>query len=1038
MPASMPSLRPHYDRLVMPFFLPLALIVFTASGFAGLIYESIWSHYLKLFLGHAAYAQTLVLAIFMGGMAFGAWLASRLSPGWGDLLRAYAAIEAVIGVASLAFHEVFVATTAFAFDSVIPSLGSPFAVQAFKWALAALLILPQSVLLGMTFPLMTGAVLRIRPERSGYAIAMLYFANSLGAAVGVLASGFYLIEVAGLPGTLAAAALINLAVAAAAMLLPRPPAAVARPPASAARARAPVPRLRLLLAVAMLTGMSSFMYEIGWIRMLALVLGSSTHAFELMLSAFILGIAFGGLWIRRRIDAAADTTRLLGIVQLVMGLAALATLPIYGSTFHVMRAALGALSLTQNGYVAFNAVSHGIALAVMFPAAFCAGMTLPLITISLLRSGAGEKAIGLVYSANTAGAIVGVLLAVHLGLPLLGVKGLIVAGAAIDLALGVALLAVAGGSALRVPALASAAVSAAAVLVALLAVRLDAHDMASGVYRFGQLLNKDQEKVLLHLDGKTATISITENSEHVSLRTNGKSDGGVQIRGGAPSHDEVTMTLLGALPQFYAPEARRAANIGFGTGLTAHVLLASDRLERVETVEIEPAVVAASSVYLRKANWRALEDPRHRVVFDDAKTHFSSQHARYDVIVSQPSNPWVSGVASLFTTEFYRDVRRYLAEGGLFLQWVQLYEMSPVLLATIVTALQENFPSYEMWMANEGDMIIVARASGAIPPIDPRAFDNPALRAELGKFHIRNLDDLYLHRIGSQAAMAPYFRSFRTPANSDYFPVVDLKAPLARYMRINAFETTSLLAAPVPVLQLLEQGPQRQPDPARLSPGQRPWWKQAEWTQQAAAVRDFLASGDRRFLRALSGELAAELVVLHAALIKCQPLLPPGALRDQLASLARFVSVRLPAEQRSEFWKLLAGTPCQAGLGESERRWLALHAAVASGEAAEMVRRAADLLDNEAELHGDLLAHPLAVYMTASILSGQPGAASQAYSRHRRNLVRGLNVSWQPVFQLLIGHADYGPPRLLPNSAAYSGELPKFGRWRTIFDRRAS
>src|SRR5688572_3978112 len=156
----------------------VALAVFTASGFSGLIYQSIWSHYLKLFLGHAAYAQTLVLAIFMGGMAVGAWLASRLSVRWKKLLLAYAVVEAVIGVASLGFHQAFVAATGLAFDQVIPALGAPAAVDLFKWGLASLLILPQSVLLGMTFPLMAGGLLRLNPERSGYALAMLYFTNS--------------------------------------------------------------------------------------------------------------------------------------------------------------------------------------------------------------------------------------------------------------------------------------------------------------------------------------------------------------------------------------------------------------------------------------------------------------------------------------------------------------------------------------------------------------------------------------------------------------------------------------------------------------------------------------------------------------------------------------------------------------------------------------------------------------------------------------------------------------------------------------------
>src|SRR4051812_19986809 len=160
-------------------------LVFVASGFAGLIYESIWTHYLKLFLGHAAYAQTLVLAIFMGGLTLGSWLSSRWSRRWRDLLAAYAITEAAIGVLALVFHEVFTAATALAFDTVLPRLaGSPWAITAFKWGLSAALILPQSVLLGMTFPLMTAGVLRAFPDRPGRSLAMLYFTNSLGAAAG--------------------------------------------------------------------------------------------------------------------------------------------------------------------------------------------------------------------------------------------------------------------------------------------------------------------------------------------------------------------------------------------------------------------------------------------------------------------------------------------------------------------------------------------------------------------------------------------------------------------------------------------------------------------------------------------------------------------------------------------------------------------------------------------------------------------------------------------------------------------------------------
>ena len=185
-------------------------MLFALSGFSGLIYESIWTHYLKLFLGHAAYAQTLVLAIFMGGMAIGSWICSKYSSRWKNLLLGYAMTEGIIGLCALAFHHAFTYTIELSYSSVIPQLGNPVTVSAFKWVLSALMILPQSVLLGMTFPLMTAGILRLFPGRPGRTIAMLYFTNSIGAAIGVLVSGFMLIRLTGLPGTIRIAGLINI------------------------------------------------------------------------------------------------------------------------------------------------------------------------------------------------------------------------------------------------------------------------------------------------------------------------------------------------------------------------------------------------------------------------------------------------------------------------------------------------------------------------------------------------------------------------------------------------------------------------------------------------------------------------------------------------------------------------------------------------------------------------------------------------------------------------------------------------------------
>ena len=271
-------------------------VLFTASGFAGLIYESVWTHYLKLFLGHAAYAQSLVLAVFMGGMAAGAAWCARRSARFTNPLAVYAAVEAVVGLASLAFHPVFAVVTDWSYEWLLPGLGGETLALGAKLAVSCALILPQSVLLGMTFPLMSAGLARAHRGRAGESLSMLYFTNSLGAAVGVLASGFILIDLLGLPGTLVAAGGVNLAIALVVWLLARPARHTAIIPEPDSR-DGTVP---LLLAVAFFTGLASFVYEISWIRMLSLVLGASTHSFEVMLATFIFGLALGGLAVRRR------------------------------------------------------------------------------------------------------------------------------------------------------------------------------------------------------------------------------------------------------------------------------------------------------------------------------------------------------------------------------------------------------------------------------------------------------------------------------------------------------------------------------------------------------------------------------------------------------------------------------------------------------------------------------------------------------------------------------------------------------------------
>src|SRR4051812_22807757 len=342
--------------------------IFLLSGAAGLIYESIWTRYLGLFVGHSAYAKVIVLVMFLGGMSLGALAIGRRTERMKRPLRWYALVELLTGVIGLVFHDVFVATTNFAYDTLFHSVGLGPTQTILKWTIAALLILPQSILLGMTFPLMSAGVVRRIPEHTGRALAMLYFANSLGAAIGVLIAGFWLVGLAGLPGTLLVAAMINILVAGAVLVALRREGEVARdlePAATTVSTEGTSEFLqRLLLAVSFGTALSSFIYEIGWIRMLALVLGSATHSFELMLSAFILGLALGALWVRRRADRAPSLT-MLGYVQIAMGSLAIATLPVYLQSFHWMVGILTAFTRTEAGYDFFSIFRYAICLAVM-------------------------------------------------------------------------------------------------------------------------------------------------------------------------------------------------------------------------------------------------------------------------------------------------------------------------------------------------------------------------------------------------------------------------------------------------------------------------------------------------------------------------------------------------------------------------------------------------------------------------------------------------------------------------------------------------
>ena len=963
-------------------------VLFAASGFAGLIYESIWTHYLKLFLGHAAYAQSLVLVVFMGGMAAGAAGCARLSERLRNPLLGYALAEALIGALALAFHPVFVGLTDWSYGALLPALGSEWPVLGAKLLIACLLILPQSILLGMTFPLMSAGLARAHPASQGESIAMLYFTNSLGAAAGVLASGFVLIAWVGLPGTLRTAGVLNFALAAAVWLLARPARDLP------IRNTGEATTAKLLLAVAFFTGLASFIYEIVWIRMLSLVLGSSTHSFELMLSTFILGLALGGLAVRRQVDRSGSPERLLGWVQVLMGLLALATLPLYGLTFDLMEALMDGLARTDTGYFLFNLSGQGIAALVMLPATFCAGMTLPLITGALLRRGAGERAIGQVYASNTVGAIAGVLLAVHVGLPGLGLKGALIAGCAIDIALGLLLL----RSAPFVTWAASGSI--AAVLVVAVAVQLDANKMTAGVFRHGDLAASRSARILFAKDGKTATVHLAQYAEALSLRTNGKSDGSIvmdpEARRGT---DEITMVLSGALPLALKPQARSAAVIGIGTGLTTHTLLQSMAIERVDTVEIEAAMAEAARGFMPR-NSNAFVDPRGTIRIDDAKSFFSSANRRYDVIVSEPSNPWVSGVSGLFTREFYRRVRPHLEDGGLLVQWIQLYEIDASLVATILRALGEEFAHYAVYAASDHDLLIVAGERPLPAAAQAAVFEHPGLAKELWSTHTFSAGDFDARYLGSRATLEPLFASYGMPANSDYAPVLDLNAARHRFTEKSAADIVALLNLDIPLLELLERGRSRRP----VSPLYQGAYafERVEHTRLAWYARDFLVSPRLPQPEGISSELQKDLELVKLRLLECRE---PRELDVWLASaarVARTVNPYLAPDDAGAVWNQLMSKWCYPELQEFQRRWVALFRAVALRDAARMAEHASQLLATQSALGAEPREYLLLAAMAGHVAQGDGAAALKLWNTHEKQ----LRSRERPAFRLLRCHAE--------------------------------
>lgn len=771
----------------------LIYFLFALSGFAGLIYEGSWARYLKLFLGHSSYGQVLTLCIYMGGLAIGSFVAGKMVEKVRRPLLGYAAVELAIGIGGVAYHPLYNALTGFFFDSEwVAGLGFTGAEIA-KIVLATGSTLPIAIAVGMTFPFIAAGLMR----KSGAEVSlpMLYFTNSFGSAIGILFTSYMLIPVLGNHVTLCVAASINFLLAAIFGYIGfttspnheddeddiTEGAGAAREPLNedyAAEHKLAMPPKSTWFWIAGITGLTSFIYEIVWIRLLSLLMGSSSHSFDQMLSAFILGLAIGSAVSGKLLKK--DSLVVLSLAQILMAFFALCTLYFHKPFWEMMNEANQIFNPTNDGYVCWSLFKYALSVLWMVPTSFFAGMTLPLITIILTRAFKSEAPIGKVYGWNTVGSIIGSAGGGLMLLPLLQLKGALVFAAVLDFAIGFALLVVYRK---RFRYSVAFYVICAFMVLPSIFVNFDPHLITSGAFRAYKNLHPD-EKIIVR-DGKTATISFHESNVHYYIKTNGKADASLGKDRSRPIEgDELTQAATAFMPMAVKDKPYDAAMVGFGSGMGAHYLLADPLLKDFDCVEIEQEMMDLAKGFY-PWNSRGYDDPRIHIYIDDAQTFFLTNRRKYDLMISVPSNPWVSGVASLFSHEFYTKMRRYIKPGGLWVQWIQTYEFNDQLFLNILKALDVAFPYVSLYKApEEPDIIIIASDEPVYQKAISRFSTDSTLVKEFERIH-RDPEFFGEQNFLFTSKMVQSLMDGVAP-NSIFTPMVDNKAEEARFVHSQA------------------------------------------------------------------------------------------------------------------------------------------------------------------------------------------------------------------------------------------------------------
>lgn len=765
----------------------LAVVAVFCSGFCALVYQVVWTRELRLLFGASTAASGAVLAAFAAGLGLGSLLLGRRADLHARPLQLYAHLE--LGIAASAAASAPLAMLA---RKVYVGLGGAVALGAvagggLRILLAALVLAVPTFLMGGTLPAMARALADDEEDPERRRVALLYGANTLGAVGGALVATFVALEALGTHRTLWAACGVNLVVVLLVLRRARsetPREAEVLPTAAAPAAseapgpdEAPPPR-SIVLAAAAITGFAFFLMELVWYRVLGPLLGGTVFAFGLILSTALSGIGVGGLAGARFFVGRVVRLRTFAVVCL---LEALTLVVPFAAGDHVALVALFLRPLGGYGFASLVAGWMVVAGFVAFLPALFAGMQFPLL-ISLLGRGRASvgRHVGLAYLFNTGGAVAGSLAGGFGLLPLLGASGAWRFCAALLLALGVASL-VLDRAGMRRGQVASAALLLALAVLGVVAegptaayrhsgigsgrVPLDAVSGDSARHRF---LRSSRADILSAYEGVESGIAIGK-ADGIRFVVNGKTDGHAKFDAGT----QIGAGLLGAL--LHAGPVRSSLVIGLGTGSTAGWLGKVDSMERVDVFELEPAIVNVARLSA-PFNGAVLDNPKVKVRFGDARELLALTEQRYDIVFSEPSNPYRAGVASLFTTEYYRMVRDHLAKDGLFLQWVQGYETTYATVRVLAATLAEVFPEVELWETQANDLLFVAGDA-------KRVYDAPTLRARLAEptfrqgiaaaWGVDDLEGVFGHFVARSALVSALAKEHAEDLNTDDDSVVE-------------------------------------------------------------------------------------------------------------------------------------------------------------------------------------------------------------------------------------------------------------------------